>query len=50
MPNLLMPWNEFFDEIEKQTDQEEWLHTALFNDRCSGKPTTQKKPIGSLRA
>jgi hypothetical protein len=32
MPNLFMPWQEFFEEIQKQPRQKEWLHSALFND------------------
>jgi hypothetical protein len=33
MPTVFMPWQEFFDEIEKQPAQKEWLRSALFNDR-----------------
>jgi hypothetical protein len=44
MPNLFMPWDEFFDKIEKQPGQKEWLHTALFNDRGALVSPAARKP------
>jgi hypothetical protein len=51
MPNLFMPWGEFFDEIQKQSSQEEWLHTALFNDRgalVTPAPKKQNRSVSPL--
>jgi hypothetical protein len=59
MPTLFMPWHEFFDEIEKQTGEKEWLRSALFNDRgalvdaspapTSDKPRRSVPPLFRLR-
>jgi hypothetical protein len=51
MPTLFMPWREFFDEIEKQPRQQEWLWSALFNDRgalVKPAPRKQARPVSRV--
>lgn len=48
MPNLFVPWKAFFEEIAKQPDHEEWLHSALFNDRGALVSPAPRKQIRSV--
>jgi hypothetical protein len=33
MPCLFLPWRKFFETIKQQPEREEWLRSAIFNDR-----------------
>jgi hypothetical protein len=32
MPNVFVPWRQFFEEAGKQSTGPEWFSSALFND------------------
>jgi hypothetical protein len=53
MPNVFVPWRQFFKQAEKQSIQPEWLASALFNDHGAlfdePAPRAPKKPAFRLR-